>query len=95
MQNDSTSRILWFVTGACVGTALGVVLAPASGAETRRLLTTKAGETSHLVSQSGRDYLSKGRELYEMGCQLADDAAAMFDDGRRLMEGEAYGANRA
>ncbi len=29
-----------------------------------------------------------GRELYEMGRKLADDAARIFEEGRQLMEGE-------
>jgi hypothetical protein len=34
-----------------------------------------------------RDALDKGRELYEQGRKMADDAADLFERGRRLVEG--------
>lgn len=86
MRNDMTSNILWCFAGVCTGTAIGLLVAPNSGADTRRLLLSKAGEAGENVAESGREYLDRGRELYDMGCKLAGDAAELFEEGRRLME---------
>ena len=56
-----------------------MVLAPKSGAETRRYLGEHAG--------SARDCIGRGRELYEKGRELADEAAQLYEDGRHLVEG--------
>ena len=70
------------------GAAVSLMLTPVSGAETRRLITKGAGNARGFLEHSGRQYLEKGRELYQQGCHLADEAAEMFEDGRRLVEGE-------
>ena len=77
MRRNSGSNVLWFLAGVTVGAAATLVLTPVSGAETRRFF-----------HESGRDYFERGRELYEQGRHLADEAADMFEDGRRLVEGE-------
>lgn len=90
MRSTNTSHLLLFVAGTCVGAALGMMLAPASGAETRRRITGRAEDTRDFLAESGRDYIEKGRELYELGRQLVDEAAEMFDEGRRMMETDTY-----
>jgi gas vesicle protein len=77
---------LLFVAGLAFGTAVGLLLAPSAGRDTRRLLTARAREAQDRVEDSGREYLERGRELYERGREMADEAAAMFDEGRRLIE---------
>jgi gas vesicle protein len=79
MRQDSAINLLWFVAGITIGTAAGMVAAPKPGTDTRRLLTSKAGEVGHLLATTGR-------ELYEKGRELADEAAEMYDDGRHLIE---------
>jgi gas vesicle protein len=88
MRRSNGSNLLWFMAGVATGAAASLMLTPVSGAETRRLITTGAGNARNFLEQSGRDYLDKGRELYEQGCHLADEAAEIFEDGRRLVEGD-------
>ena len=88
MRRSNGSNLLWFMAGVATGAAVSLVLTPVSGAETRRLITKGAGNAKSFLEQSGREYLDKGRELYEQGCHLADEAAEMFEDGRRLVEGD-------
>ncbi len=78
MASDRTSNVLWFAAGVSLGAAIGLLAAPASGAETRRYLADHAG--------SARDYVDRGRELYEKGRELADEAAHMYEEGRHLVE---------
>ena len=70
MQDNTSRNILWFLAGLSLGAAVGILGAPKSGTETRRLLASKA--------TSG--------ELYERGRHLAEEAAELFEEGRRLME---------
>jgi hypothetical protein len=79
MRQHSAVNLMWFVAGIAIGTAAGIVAAPKPGTDTRRLLTSKAGEMGHILATTGRD-------LYEKGRELADRAAEMYDDGRHLIE---------
>ena len=79
MRQNSSANVLWFLAGMGLGTAIGMVLAPASGVETRR-------HAREYVSTHGHDAFERGRELYEKGRHLADEAAEMFEEGRRLVE---------
>ena len=80
MAADSTRNAGWFLAGFSIGAGLAVVLAPASGTDTRRYLKDK-------TRGSGEEILKTSRELFDRGRQLADDAAEMFEEGRKLMEG--------
>jgi len=78
LKDGRNSRILLFAAGMSVGAAIGILLAPAPGAETRRKLVEKA-QSNELVD--------KTRELYEAGLRIAEEAAELFEDGRKLVKG--------
>lgn len=86
MPRDRMTNLLWFLTGVGIGVAAGAVLAPQSGADTRRMLGDRARQARGYVSTHGHEYMEYGRELYDKGRQLADEAAEMFEEGRRLVE---------
>src|SRR6476661_556109 len=93
MRDDTTKCLMWFVAGLGLGTAVGLMTAPRSGAETRRLIGNRANEAGDFLATNSRDYLDRGRELYERGRQLAEEAAMLFDEGQKLMdEADAAGA---
>ena len=75
-MRDEKINLLCFMAGASVGAAIGILLAPTSGADTRRRLSEGAG----------RELIDKSRELYDAGRRLAEEAAEMYDDGRRLFD---------
>lgn len=79
MRKERGRGLLLFCAGFAVGAGIGVVLAPAPGAETRRRIADGA--------HHGRDFLDSTHEIYEMGRHLAEEAAGMVEDGRRLMRG--------
>ena len=87
MAQDNGERMIWFVAGAAIGAAVALLYAPQSGDRTRRLISRKAKEGREVLSESGRDLLDKGRDLYEKGRQVADDAAELFERGRRKVQG--------
>ena len=69
-RDDSAAGtvIVAFVLGAITGAAVALLMAPATGEETRRVLADKAREGRELVNRQ-RDTLSsaidRGREAYE------------------------------
>ena len=79
--------MMWFVLGAAVGAAVALLYAPQSGDRTRRILSRKAKESREALSDSGRELLDRGRDLYDRGRRVADDAAQLFERGRRMVEG--------
>lgn len=80
MARDNSDNAVWFLAGAAVGAALGLLFAPQSGEETRRLIARKA-------SDGGRELRDRGRELYDKGREFADEAAELFERGKNLVQG--------
>jgi gas vesicle protein len=64
-DNGAGTVIVAFVLGALTGAAVALLLAPASGEETRRLLTEKAKEGRDKASDAarqGREFLNRQRD---------------------------------
>lgn len=81
-DNGAGTVIVAFVLGAMTGAAVALLLAPASGEETRRLLTEKAKE--------GRDKASDAaRQSREFLNRQRDTLSSAIDRGR-----EAYNQAR-
>lgn len=82
-EHDSGAGLAWFLAGVALGAAGALLLAPASGEETRETLRRRAAEGRDLAAERGRD-------LYERGRGAAQDAAEqgkhMMDRGRDLYE---------
>ncbi len=87
MQEDNTSKLVWFFAGAAIGAAIAILYAPQSGEETRRRLGNAASRGRERASEAGQDLVEKGRELYEKGRKMADEAAEVFESGRKLVKG--------
>ena len=87
MAEKDGNGITWFILGAAVGAAVGLLYAPKTGKKTREELTKKGTETADALTVTGKDLMEKGKELYERGRALADEAAELFDRGRKLVRG--------
>ena len=62
MSNDNSGSVMIaFVVGAMAGAAVALLLAPASGEETREYLGKKAREST----DKAREAMDQGREYYE------------------------------
>ncbi len=85
-QNDS-GKLLWFFAGAAIGASIALLYAPQTGRDTRRLIKKKTLKGREAVLDTSRDFMDKGRELFEKGRQVADEAAEMFERGRKLVQG--------
>ena len=94
MRQEKLPNLIWFITGMGIGAATAIVLAPQSGADTRRMIGRGANQARGFVTSHGHEYYEYGRDLYDKGRHLADEAAIMFEEGRRLVEeADAAGAS--
>jgi gas vesicle protein len=87
MNDDNGTKVVWFLAGASLGAAIALLYAPQSGEETRRIIGRKTEESRETLAESSRELMERGRELYEKGRRLAEDAADMFDEGRKIVGG--------
>ncbi len=88
VQNDDySSALAWFLTGAVIGATVALLYAPRSGKETRRILADTTQRGRDAVTGTGKDMVDAGREMFERGRQLVEDAADLFERGRRLVRG--------
>jgi gas vesicle protein len=85
MENDN--KLGWFLAGAAVGAAVAILYAPKAGKDTRAYLGSTAKESKDAMEASGRELMDRGKELYDRGKQIAEDAAELFERGRKLVQG--------
>ena len=85
-ESDNTSKFVWFIAGAAIGAAIALLYAPASGVETRRKIKKTAGERRDALIDTGKEFLDRGRDLYEKGKKIADEAADVFERGREVVQ---------
>ncbi len=86
-ENQVTSNLAWFLTGAAIGAAAAILYAPKSGKETRQYLTEKTQQSRDAVETASEDIAEAGREMFDRGRKLVEDAADLFDRGRKLVKG--------
>src|SRR5215471_8431963 len=87
-------RAAFFLLGAAIGAAVGLLLAPASGARTRRRLARKGEDVADYLIDAGKKLLEKCEDLYEHSGQLVEDATqklsgkyrALHDHTKQLLD---------
>src|SRR5215831_14754854 len=67
-------RVAFFLLGAAIGAAAALLLAPASGARTRRRLVRKGEEVADYLIDAGKELIEQCEELYERSGELVEDA---------------------
>jgi len=85
MEDDN--KLGWFLAGAVVGAAVALLYAPKSGRDTRRYLQRATRDGAEAVESGSREVLDRGKELYDQGKKVAEDAASLFERGRKLVQG--------
>jgi gas vesicle protein len=84
---EEGGKMGWFLAGAVLGGAVALLYAPKSGKETRQFINKKTDASKEALAETGREVFEKSREIYGKGKQIADDAADLFERGRRLVRG--------
>ena len=87
MADEDGGRMSWFVVGAAIGAAVALLYAPKPGRETRDLLSRKTDEGREALASTRTELLDRGKDLYDRGRAIADDAADLFERGRKLVRG--------
>ena len=67
----------WLALGAFVGVSAAMLLAPDKGVHTRRKIRKHVNPD---------EVIARGRELFERGREIAQEASEMFERGRRMAE---------
>jgi gas vesicle protein len=78
-DNGAGTVVVAFVLGAITGAAVALLVAPATGEETRRLLAEKARESREKAGEAAR----QGRELWN---RQKDTLAGAFERGREAYQ---------
>ncbi len=71
------SGFRWFIVGAAIGAAVGLLFAPQSGERTRHELKRRA---RRLQAQAGEKLEDLSTDLQERGARLKDSVSDMVDD---------------
>ena len=79
VARGSSNQFAGFLVGLAVGAGIALLLAPASGSDTRRRL----GETANRLGKDARDGMGTAREKMH---DLADDAKSAIDSGRKAFQ---------
>ena len=87
-EEDSVSRLAWFLTGAVIGATVAILYAPQSGRDTRKYISDRAQQGKQAVSDTSKDIVDASKEMFDRGRKMVDDAAALFDRARKMVRGE-------
>jgi gas vesicle protein len=86
-QDDSSSRLAWFLAGAVIGATVAILYAPKSGKDTRQFISDTTRKSKEAITESSQDIVDASKEMFDRGRKLVEDAAALFDRGRKLVKG--------
>jgi gas vesicle protein len=86
-DNDSGSGVIWFIAGAVLGASVALLYAPKTGKDNREYISGKADESLGAITESGKQLMDQGKELYDRGRKLAEEAAELFERGRKMVQG--------
>ena len=73
-ETSPGERAAFFLLGAAIGAAAALLLAPESGARTRRRLVRKGDEVADYLIDAGKELVEKCEDLYARSGELAEDA---------------------
>ena len=68
-------RAAFFLLGVGVGAVAALLMAPASGARTRRRLVRKGEEVADYLIDASKELTEKCKDLYERSGELVEDAS--------------------
>ena len=79
-----------FVLGALTGAAVALLMAPATGEETRRILGDKAREGADRAAEAarqGREFVNRGKDTISCAVERGKEAYQQARTGRPAGEG--------
>jgi len=102
-QNNVGDRIACVLLGAAIGAAVALLIAPESGAKTRRRIRRAGEDAAEYFIGAGQDLVDQCEDLSKRSLQFADQAARelsgkyreLSERGRQLAEEAAALLRRA
>ena len=84
----------FFLLGAAIGAVAALLVAPTSGARTRRRLVSKGEEVADYLIDAGKELVDKCEDLYERSGELVEDGThelsgkyrALHEHTKRLVD---------
>ena len=67
-------RTTFFVLGAALGAAAALLMAPATGAQTRRKLRRQGEEAADYLIEAGKELVDQCEDLYKRSGEVVEDA---------------------
>src|SRR5579872_407330 len=67
-------RAAFFLLGAAIGGAAALLMAPESGARTRKKLRRQGGEVADYLIDAGKDLVDRCEDLYKRSGEVVEDA---------------------
>jgi gas vesicle protein len=74
-QTRVGDRITFFMLGTAIGAVAALLVAPASGARTRRALRRKGEDAADTIVEAGKELVVLCEDLYKRSGELVGDAA--------------------
>jgi len=91
-ESGAAEKAMYFVLGAFVGAVTALLLAPRSGEETRRLISSKAREGAEYLTSRGKEAVDKASGFVERGKeavqQQKDQLSAALEAGKQAYREE-------
>jgi gas vesicle protein len=91
-ENNTGSKLTFFLAGLGVGAILALLFAPASGEESRRFLSDRADEGREYVTGKGREIRQHTEELVEKAKDLVtqqkEQLSAALEAGKQAYQDE-------
>ena len=91
-ESGAADKALYFILGAFVGAVTALLLAPRSGEETRRLISSRARESADYLTNRGKEavdkasgYVERGKEAVQ---QQKDQLSAALEAGKQAYREE-------
>jgi len=91
-ESNAGEKALYLMLGAMIGAVTALLLAPRSGAETRKIIASKARESADYVASRTKaaaektaEYMDRGKDLLQ---QQRNSVAAAVDAGKQAYREE-------
>ena len=81
-----TDALGFFIAGAAVGAAVGLVLAPKSGAQTRKEISRFSKKTINKLDDLQCDVREQINEGYEQVMEVFDNVKDYVEDGKNKLQ---------
>lgn len=88
VARGSSNQFAGFLVGLAVGAGIALLMAPASGSDTRRRL----GETAKRLGKDAQEGIGNAKDKMH---DLADDAKSVVESGRKAFQRVREGADSA